>query len=178
MYYFWPPKASVALHCHIAASRTSSWPFPDNVLRAKLSIDQTEISVAPSFPVLWMLIHKWRSSFESCYPRSDSTRFKSALIPSAQRIDACLDSGASPSSRPSIRAGRNANISRRVLPVSHSVNADPAAIDAVHPRTLYRASAAISPSKRTESRKISPHAGFDTSTVVAGAASSPTLRGF
>src|SRR5580704_9739415 len=33
-------------------------------------------------------------------------------------------------------------------------------------------------SKRAESRKISPHTGFETSTVTAGGASSPTLRGF
>src|SRR5947209_8138709 len=33
-------------------------------------------------------------------------------------------------------------------------------------------------SQRTESRRISPHAGFETSTVMAGGSNSPMLRGF
>ena len=91
---------------------------------------------------------------------------------------ACFDSAGNPPTASSTTAPVNPATSSRDLPTSHSVNADPAAIDAVHPRTLYIASATRPSLHRADNRKISPQAGFDTSTVTAGAASSPTLRGF
>lgn len=100
------------------------------------------------------------------------------FTPSAHNTAACFDSAASPPTASSTTAARKVRNSSPDFPVSHSVSADPAAIDAVHPRTLYRTSATRPSSNRADSRRISPHAGFDTSIVTAGGASSPTLRGF
>jgi len=72
----------------------------------------------------------------------------------------------------------NRSNSGRDLPSIHSVSAEPLAIAAVHPRTLYFASATRPLSNRADKRKISPHTGFSICTVTAGASSSPTLRGF
>lgn len=102
----------------------------------------------------------------------------SRFTPSAHNTAACFDSARNPPTARSTTSALNPPSSARVFPASHSVNAEPAAIDAVHPRTLKRASATTPFSTRAESRRISPHAGFDASTVIAGDASSPTLRGF
>ena len=53
-----------------------------------------------------------------------------------------------------------------------------AAMDAVQPRVRKRASATRPSSKRADSRSMSPQAGLVTSTLTAGGASSPGLRGF
>ena len=100
------------------------------------------------------------------------------LTPSTHSTAACFDSGISPPTSASTVSGWSDASSSRVFPCIHSVSADPLAIDAVHPRTLYRTSAILPFSKRAESRIISPHAGFEISTVTAGGARSPTLRGF
>jgi len=63
-------------------------------------------------------------------------------------------------------------------PAMSSVSAEPAAMDAVHPRTLKPHRVMHPPFIRAESRRISPQTGFETSTVTAGGGSSPTLRGF
>ncbi len=91
---------------------------------------------------------------------------------------ACCDSGARPPTHSSIIAGVNDASSARVLFCIHSVSADPLAIEAVQPRTLYRTSAIRSSWKRADRRRMSPQAGFEISTVTAGGSSSPTLRGF
>ena len=104
--------------------------------------------------------------------------FSNALTPSTHSTAACFDSGWSPPTASSIFSARNARSSARDLPAIQTVKADPAAIDAVHPRVRYRASATRSCSNRAESRRMSPQAGFDTSTVTAGDGNSPTLRGF
>jgi hypothetical protein len=57
------------------------------------------------------------------------------------------------------------------------VSAEPAAIDAVQPRTLKRDCAMRPLSISAEIRRISPQIGFETSTVMAGGGSSPTFRG-
>jgi len=59
-----------------------------------------------------------------------------AFTASAHSAAACFDSAGSPPTASSTTAGVNAAIPARLLPESHSVSADPAAMDAVHPRTL------------------------------------------
>jgi HPt (histidine-containing phosphotransfer) domain-containing protein len=59
-----------------------------------------------------------------------------ALTASAHNTAACFDSAGSPPPASSTIAGLNAAIWAGLLPVSHSVSADPAAMEAVHPRTL------------------------------------------
>ena len=100
------------------------------------------------------------------------------LTASMHSTAACFDAGSSPPTASSITAACSVRNSSRDLPVIHSVSAELAAIEAVHPRALNNASTTRSFSKRTERRSISPHAGFVTSTVTAGGASSPTFRGF
>ncbi len=60
----------------------------------------------------------------------------SALTPSTHSAAACFDSGIRPPTADSIVAGVNAANSARDLPSIHSVSADPAAMEAVQPRTL------------------------------------------
>lgn len=64
------------------------------------------------------------------------------------------------------------------MPARSPVSADPDAMDAVHPRALKRDSLIRPSSINAEMRRISPQIGLDTSTVIAGAGNSPTLRGF
>ena len=61
---------------------------------------------------------------------------------------------------------------------SHTVTAEPAAIDAVQPFTRNAARAMRPSSISADSLNMSPHAGFITSTLIAGASSRPALRGF
>ena len=97
---------------------------------------------------------------------------------SMQRTAACFDAGSNPPTASSITEAWNILNSRRDFPVIHSVSAELAAMDAVHPRVRNRTSTAWSFSNRTESRIVSPQAGLVTSTVTAGGPSSPTFRGF
>ena len=100
-----------------------------------------------------------------------------AFAPSTQRTAACFEAGSKPPSAWSMVSAASASNSGRVLPIIHSERAEPAAIDAVQPRTWNRASAIFPFSNRADSRSRSPQAGLLTSTVIAGGGSCPLLRG-
>lgn len=61
---------------------------------------------------------------------------RSAFTPSTQSAAACFDSGIRPPTADSMAAGVRAASSARDLPSIHSVSAEPAAMEAVQPRTL------------------------------------------
>ena len=103
--------------------------------------------------------------------------FRMARTASTHNAAACFDSLERPPTAASTVSRVISARAARSHPSIKTVNADPLAIDAAQPRTLYPTSATRPDSMRTESRRISPQTGFETSTVIAGGGNSPTLRG-
>ena len=100
------------------------------------------------------------------------------FTPSLHKAAACFDSAGNPPTASSTIEGRNAAISPRVYTADPLGERGPRRDGCGTPSHLVRTSAATWSTHSTDRRRMSPQAGFDTSTVTAGGVSSPTLRGF
>ena len=170
------PKETRLSHNQIAQETGLSKSAVQGALRTSIAANSSFPSAATR-PIR-RRIGSFARGFESLNDDQAVIAARTLFTPSAHNTPACFDSAGSPPTASSITAARNPRSSAADFPAIHSVSADPAAIDAVHPRTLYRTSAARPSSNRTDNRRMSPHAGFATSTVTAGGGSSPTFRGF
>jgi hypothetical protein len=115
--------------------------------------------------------------FSTLHNQNAGSRPTRAFTASTHSTAACLDSFESPPTAASTCSFVMAVSPALSQPAINSVNAEPAAIEAVQPRTLKPVLATRPFSIAADSRRMSPQMGFDTSTVIAGGGSSPTLRG-
>ena len=100
---------------------------------------------------------------------------KSKVTASIHNTAACLDSFESPPTAASISF---LQIKANFFASKSSVKAEPHAIDAEQPKTLYPTEVTCPLVTTAVKRKMSPQTGFETSTITAGEPNSPTFRGF
>ena len=110
--------------------------------------------------------------------RHARNRFASTPAASLASLAACFDSLGRPPSAVSTESGPSDPMSSTRQPIKRPVRADPAAMDAVHPRAWKRTSRITSFRTSAETVMTSPQIGFSTLIVTAGGSKVPTRRRF